>query len=156
MSTFTWILRNFTLNLYLLWQTSFPCCPVCGSDLSQPMRHQGVENSRLLTRNDLMTVDVLVQKCTRCKIMFQAVNSMRLNVGDTLIISLGTIFMTFILKICLFLDILFLMRRLVHDGSPLSTVASSLLYDIGLRSDTVMNLESSKKEWIARLLTIGE
>ena len=103
-----------------------------------------------------MTVDVLVQKCNRCRIMFQAVNPMLLNVGDTLMISLGTLFINLTLNSFLFLDILFLMRRLVHDGSPLSTVASSLLYDISLRSDTVMNLESSKKEWIARLLTIGE
>ena len=111
-----------------------------------------------------MTVDVLVQKCNRCRIMFQAVNPMLLNVGDpmllnvgdTLLISLGTLFINLTLNSFLFLDILFLMRRLVHDGSPLSTVASSLLDDISLRSDTVMNLESSKKEWIARLLTIGE
>ena len=54
------------------------------------------------------------------------------------------------------LDILFLMRRLTHDGSPLFTVANSLLYDISLRSEFLSSLEKAKKEWLSRLMTTGE
>jgi len=48
------------------------------------------------------------------------------------------------------------MLRLVHDGSPLSTVASSLLHDISLKCDELSSLEPSQLEWISRLLTIGK
>ena len=47
------------------------------------------------------------------------------------------------------------MRRLIHDGSSLSTVANSLLYDISLRSEALSNLDKPKKEWISRLVTTG-
>ena len=53
------------------------------------MRHQGVEKSKLLTRNDFVEVDVLVKKCYNCKILFQPSNPQILNVGDALLISLG-------------------------------------------------------------------
>ena len=56
----------------------------------------------------------------------------------------------------MFLDILFLMRRLIHDSSALSTVANSLLYDISLRCEALSNLDEPKKEWISRLVTTGK
>ena len=48
------------------------------------------------------------------------------------------------------------MRRLIHDGSALSTVANSLLYDISLRCEALSNLDEPKKEWISRLVTTGK
>ena len=53
------------------------------------------------------------------------------------------------------LNILLLLRRLVHEGTPLDTVATAALGDISMRSDDVYNLSERKKEWICRLLKIG-
>ena len=52
-------------------------------------------------------------------------------------------------------DIMFLLRRLVHDGSPVSTISDSLLYDISLRVDGVAALTRPQKDWLSRLLTTG-
>ena len=45
------------------------------------------------------------------------------------------------------------MRALVHDGCPLSTVADTLLGNIGFRNEALYNLKRTKKEWLCRLLT---
>ena len=50
---------------------------------------------------------------------------------------------------------MFLMRALVHDGCPLSTVADTLLGNIGFRNEALYNLKRTKKEWLCRLLTAG-
>ena len=53
------------------------------------------------------------------------------------------------------LDIIFLLRRLVHEGTPLDTVATAVLNDISLRCTELYNLNNSQREWICRLLKIG-
>ena len=52
-------------------------------------------------------------------------------------------------------DLLLLLRRLVHEGTPLDTVVNAVLGDIALRSDEVDKLAESQKEWICRLLKTG-
>ena len=47
------------------------------------------------------------------------------------------------------------MRRLVHEGTPLHTVATALFKDISLRCPDIDSLPESKQEWICRLLKIG-
>ena len=54
------------------------------------------------------------------------------------------------------LDILLLMRRLVHEGTPLHTIGFAVLRDICLRIEALDTLTESKKEWICRLLKIGK
>ena len=54
-----------------------------------------------------------------------------------------------------FLDIMFLLRSLVHSGSPLSTVAETLVNDIGFRNEHLHSLKRTQKDWICRLLTAG-
>ena len=131
-------------------------CPVCNQYIGPPQQHQGLEKSKLLTRNGFSDIHVLVQKCHKCKILLQPTHPCLLNVGDSLLISLGN---SFINKSSFYsvsyLDNMYLMRRLVHNGSPLSTVANSLLYDISLRSEALSILEQSKMEWISRLFTTG-
>ena len=53
------------------------------------------------------------------------------------------------------LDIIFLLRRLVHEGTPLDTVANAVLNDISLRCTELYNLNNAQREWICRLLKIG-
>ena len=50
---------------------------------------------------------------------------------------------------------MFLLRRLVHDGSPVSTISNTLLYDISLRVDGLAALTRPQKDWLSRLLTTG-
>ena len=50
---------------------------------------------------------------------------------------------------------MFLVRALVHDGSPLSTVTDTLIDNIGFRNEALYNLKCTKKEWLCRLLTAG-
>jgi hypothetical protein len=137
-------------------------CPVCDHQIGPPSQHQGLQKSKLLTRNAFIDVHILVQKCTQCQILFQPSHAWLLNVGDSFLISLGRLLHSQIPIYPIypifdnnFLDILFLMRRLINDGSALSTVANSLLYDTSLRCETLSNLDEPKKEWISRLVTTG-
>ena len=47
------------------------------------------------------------------------------------------------------------MRALVHDGCPLSTVADTLLGNIGFHNKAFYSLKRTKREWLCRLLTAG-
>ena len=47
------------------------------------------------------------------------------------------------------------MRSLVHSGCPLSTVAETLIDNVGFRNEVLYQLKRSQKEWICRLLTAG-
>jgi hypothetical protein len=55
----------------------------------------------------------------------------------------------------MYADIMLLLRRLVHEGTPLDTVATAVLKDISLRSSELDNLNEAQKEWICRLLKLG-
>ena len=56
----------------------------------------------------------------------------------------------------MFVDIILLMRRLVHEGTPLHTIGLAMLRDICLRCEDLDRLSETKKEWICRLLKIGK
>ena len=131
-------------------------CPVCDHKIGPPSQHQGLQKSKLLTRNAFIDVHILVRNVRSCSSHLILVCSMWATpclfhwVGYYIPKSQYTLQFDNI-----FLDILFLMRRLIHDGSALSTVANSLLYDISLRCETLSNLDEPKKEWISRLVTTG-
>ena len=72
--------------------------------------------------------------------MFQPHEDWYLNIGDTLLVTV---------------DSFILLQSLVYDGSPVSTVANTLLFDISLRSEKVANLGSEQLDWMCRLLTLG-
>ena len=48
------------------------------------------------------------------------------------------------------------MRRLVHEGTPLHTVATAVLQDICLRCPVLDSQTESQQEWICRLVKIGK
>ena len=54
-----------------------------------------------------------------------------------------------------FSDVLLLARRFIHEGTPLDTVGTAVIEDIGLRSDEVNNLSEHQREWLCRLVKIG-
>ena len=64
-------------------------CPVCKLALAPPSQHPGLERTKLLTRNEFVDVHVLLQKCNSCKILLQPTHPCLLNIGDSLLISLG-------------------------------------------------------------------
>ena len=101
---------------------------------------------------------VLVQKCSACCILFQPLDDCIVNIGDSLLVSIGKQY-TYFNENCknknVLPDIYFLMRSLVHLGSPLSTVATTLLENIGFRNDVLFQLERTRKDWICRLITAG-
>ena len=158
--TSQYIFRNFKMDLSVermrdlekqilqLQKTGFPTvynphlskCPVCDNEISPPRKHKSVGSSNLLTRDSYDVIHVLVQRCDKCRIVFQPRADWYLNIGDTVIVSL---------------DIMFLLRSLVHGGAPLSTVAITLILDIGLRCKEVELLSTSQVDWLCRLLTMG-
>ena len=48
------------------------------------------------------------------------------------------------------------MCALVHAGCPLSTVAETLIMNVGLRNELLYSLKRTQKDWICRLLTSGD
>ena len=52
-------------------------------------------------------------------------------------------------------DIVFLLRALVHQGTPLATVAETLIENISYRNTELFALQRTQKEWLCRLLTAG-
>ena len=141
-------LRSIEKKILKLHESGFPSvyspnltiCPVCKAGLSPPSKHRNVVTSNLLTRDDYKIIHVLVQNCAFCKIMFQPHDEWYLNIGDTLLVTT---------------DIVILLQNLVHGGAPLSTVANTLIFDVGLRSVKVEMLRSEQVEWMCRLLTLG-
>ena len=139
-----------------VYEPSEENCPRCLSPLQAPQQHAGVQFSDLLTRDSLTSVTVLVKKCPSCAILFQPSHDCLLNIGDSLLVTLGNIFCVDIPVSYYYVsDIIFLMLGMVHAGSPLSTIADILIADISLRNDRLANLPASKKEWIGRLLYNG-
>ena len=74
------------------------------------------------------------------------------NIGDSLLVSIGKS-LFFLSKVTT--DILILMRSFVHTGTPLSTVAETLVQNIGYRNSSLFCLSKSKKENICRMITYG-
>ena len=76
-----------------VYEPSEDHCPRCLSPLQAPKQHAGVQLSDLLTRNSLTSVTVLVKKCPSCAILFQPSHDCLLNIGDSLLVTLGNIFL---------------------------------------------------------------
>ena len=130
----------------------------------------GAETSQILTRDSFEDVTVLVQKCNTCcilfpvplsnintfsKYIFQPVENCLVNIGDSLLVTTGMNPHSSIWAHIFLADIIFLMRSLVQTGSPLSTVAETLIENISYRNSALFGLQRSQKEWLCRLLTAG-
>ena len=80
---------------------------MCDGELGPPTKHSGksvciiildmisylsipgVATSHLLTRDNFMPVTVLVKKCKACCIVFQPQEESIINIGDSLLVSVG-------------------------------------------------------------------
>ena len=80
---------------------------MCDGELGPPTKHSGksvciiiadmilyisipgVATSHLLTRDTFMPVTVLVRKCKACRIVFQPREESIVNIGDSLLVSVG-------------------------------------------------------------------
>ena len=116
-------------------------CPKCGNtNISNPMMHQGSTQAYLLTREICQPIHVRIKKCGKCFLLIQPKHPLLLNIGDNLLVSL---------------DVMFLMREMVHTCGPLSTAAGVLINDIGRNCEYLMKLTHTEKEWINRRLSAG-
>ena len=124
-----------------VYTTEDSTCPKCGNvNISNSMMHQGSTQAYLLTREICQPVQVRIKKCLECLILIQPKHPLLLNIGDNLLVSL---------------DVMFLMREMVHTCGPLGTAAGVLINDIGRNCEYLMKLTNTEKEWINRRLAAG-
>ena len=116
-------------------------CPKCGNkEISQPQKHQGSKRAFFLTRGSCSPITIMVRKCRSCFLLIQPKPPLCLNIGDNLIVTL---------------DVMYLMRSMVHTCAPLSTAAEVVIADLSRSCAFMEGLTGQEKEWIRRRLTAG-
>ena len=104
----------------------------------------------------MLNLLIMIYNIKTC-LLNQPWNDCIINIGDSLLVSIGKKKnLKCRCKISIwFADILLLLRSLVHEGTPLDTVAVAVFRDICLRCDDANDLTETQKDWICRLLKIG-
>ena len=124
-----------------------------------------------------MPVTVLVKKCRACCIVFQVtlciasctIHHLTHNIFSHKRSALSTLVTLYLYpwvsnSIVTILnnneqyfvsDIVFLLRGLVHQGTPLANVAETLIENISYRNKELFVLQRTQKDWLCRLLTAG-